>query len=229
MVRLVSLVCLAASGCGLVDSNIADFDLSLPEKEITVDTADWDLTENATVPTVDCSSDQGICAAGVSQICGAEDVCFGSCTADSTCKADVLVELFQRFELQREKPELSEIDGKPLVSVSINRIGYTVTENTMNVDSPPLTVYVGPQEAMSSGHPQAEAIGVIPVLPAGTTVDSGEVQLEPGAEDIIGKYMKDYQTPFNVIVASTVELQAGDLVPQGRLVAIVQVEATAGI
>jgi hypothetical protein len=223
-------ILLGAGGCGLIDSNIADFDLSLPEKELTVDTADWMLTDESTVPAVDCGDMAGVCSTAVAQICSANELCFGTCDAEAeTCRAEVLIELFQRFELASEKPELSEIDGKPLVDVSITRIGYTVTENTLNVDSPELAVYIGPQEAMSSGHPQAEQIGTIPVTPAGTTVESGQVELLPDAEATMEQYLRDYQTPFNVIAGSLVKLGAGDVVPQGRLVAVVQVEATAGL
>jgi hypothetical protein len=229
MNRLALAAVLLSAGC-LIDSNIADFDLSLPEKELTVDTADWMLTDETTVPSVDCSEMAGVCSAGVAEICSASDLCFGSCDSDTeTCNAEVLIELFQRFELATEKPELSEIDGKPLVDVSIRRIGYTVSENTMNVDSPELAVYIGPQEAMSSGHPQAEQIGTIPVVAAGSTVESGEVELLDSAEQTMERFLRDYRTPFNVIVGSLVELEAGDMVPQGRLVAIVQVDATAGI
>lgn len=221
---------LSSGGCGLIDSDISDFDLSLPEKELTVDTSDWMLTDQSTVPPIDCSGMTSICSAAVAQICSAGELCFGSCDAETeTCNAEVLIELFQRFELAAEKPELEAIDGKPLVDVTIRRIGYSVTENTMNVDSPPLAVYIGPQEAMSSGHPQAEQIGTIPVVPAGTTVTDGEVELLPGAEETMSRFMTDYQTPFNVIAGSLVELEAGDQVPQGRLVAIVQVDATAGL
>ena len=229
MMRYV-LTALLSSGCGLVDSNIADFDLSLPEKELTVDTADWMLTDQATVPSVDCSSDASICSAAVSEICSANEVCFGACDAESiTCRADVLIELFQMFELASEKPELMEIDGKPLVDVTIRRIGYVVSENTMNVDSPELAVFIGPQEAMSSGHPLAEQIGTIPPVSAGTTVADGQVELLPDAEQTMERYLRDYQTPFNVIAGSLVELEAGDTVPSGRLVAVVQVDATAGL
>lgn len=230
MHRLAFAAFLLGAGCGLIDSDIADFDLSLPEKELTVDTADWMLTDEATVPSVDCSQMAGVCSAGVMQICSASELCFGSCNSSTeTCTAEVLIELFQRFELAKEKPELEAIDGKPLVDVTINRIAYSVTENTMNVDSPELAVYIGPQEAMSSGHPQAEQIGTIPVVPAGTTVEDGSVELLPDAEQTMRRFLRDYQTPFNVIAGSLVQLEAGDMVPQGRLVAVVQVNATAGL
>lgn len=231
MTRYLTVAALLSfGGCGLIDSNIADFDLTLPDKELTVDTADWMLTDQSTVPSLECGGMTGICSAGVDQICSASELCFGSCDAQTeTCRAEVLIELFQTFELEREKPELSEIDGKPLVDITIRRIGYQVSENTMNVDSPEIAVFIGPVEAMSSDHPEAEQIGTIPVVPAGTTVEAGQVELLPESEEIIARYLREYQTPFNLIAGSLVELGAGDTVPSGRLVAVVQVEATAGL
>jgi hypothetical protein len=44
---------------------------------------------------------------------------------------------------------------------------------------------------------------------------------------VLANRMRDYQTPFNLIVGSTVLLRAGDAVPSGRLVADLKVSAHA--
>ncbi len=233
MFRLTLMTSLAlgsfmfGTGCGLIDSNIADFDLSLPAKEISVDTADWMLAGGTMVPAVDCSENATICDAAVSQFCGNESLCAGSCDGQS-CRADVAVNLFRSFDLAQEKPELREIDGKPLIDVSISRISYTITENTMNVDSTPMGIYIGPQTAMTIDHSDAELIGTIPVIAAGQTLASTEVELVADAKKIVGRYMREYSTPFNIIMGSTVALKAADILPTGKLVAVVEVRATAG-
>ncbi len=233
MFRLALLSSLALSslgigaGCGLIDSNIADFDLSLPAKEISVDTADWMLVGETIVPAIDCSESAAICDAAVSQFCGNQSLCVGACDGQR-CKADVAVNLFRSFDLAQEKPELREIDGKPLIDVTISRISYTVTENTMNVDSAPMGIYIGPQTAMTIDHAAAELIGTIPVIAAGQTVSSTDVELVADAKKVVGRYMREYSTPFNIIIGSTVELKAADILPTGKLVAVVEVRATAG-
>ncbi len=227
---LMGIVALATAGCGLIDPDIADFDLSLPEKEIVVDTSQWQLTtESNTLPAVDCSQSAGVCSLGISDVCGAEQSCFGSCNSDQACDVTILVKLWHAFDLAKEKPELQEIEGKPLVSVTINKIAYKVTENTLNVDSPEMIVYVAPSAVMSPGDPQAQAIGTIAVVPAGTTVEEQDVLLNDGGEDILAGYMKQYSVPFNVIIGSTVELSPGDVLPTGKLTAIVVVAAVAGL
>ena len=139
------------------------------------------------------------------------------------------VSRFHTFDLASEKPELQEIEGKPLVSIRISRVAYEITENTLNVNTPRLTIYVGPQSAMDGADPQARAIGNIPPALAGTTVAEAEVEMTADGEDILADFMKDYSTPFNIIVGGDVSLAAGDPVPTGRLVAVVKAEATAGL
>ena len=59
---------LAGAGCGLVDSDVTDIDISLPEREVTVDTADWQLSSTARLQDVDCSQDQQICSTGLAEL-----------------------------------------------------------------------------------------------------------------------------------------------------------------
>lgn len=234
MLKLARYAALAAgltlfAGCGLIDPDIADFDLSLPEKEIVVDTSTWQLTDDATVPAVDCSENPGVCSLGISELCGAEGICFGSCNEAQTCDVKVLVNLWHSFDLAREKPELQEIEGQPLVSVSINTIAYKVTENTLNVATPEMTVYVAPEGVMSPGDPGAEAIGTLPPVPPGTLIESQDVVLTDNGRELLAGYMKRYAQPFNIIVGTDVDLEAGDEVPTGTLTAVVMVTAVAGI
>lgn len=225
----LALTSLTVLSCGLIDPDIADFDLSLPEKDIVVDTSQWQLTTDATMPAIDCTDSPGVCSAGITELCGAEGVCFGTCNEDKSCEVKVLVNLWHSFDLAKEKPELEEIEGKPLVSITIGKIGYKVTENTMNIDSPEMTVYVAPGNVMSQGDPQAQAIGTLPVIAAGTTVEEQEVILTENGKELLGEYMKQYSVPFNIIVGTDVDILPGDEIPTGKLTAVVLVTAVAGI
>jgi hypothetical protein len=226
---LLGLASFAIAACGLIDPDIADFDLSLPEKDIVVDTGQWQLTTESSLPAVDCSQSAGVCSLGIAQVCGAEGVCFGTCNSDDACDVKVLVNLWHPFDLAKEKPELEEIEGKPLVSISIKQIAYRVSENTLNVDSPEMTVYVAPGNVMSPGDPQAQAIGTIAAVPAGTTIEEGDVVLTDGGREILAGFMKEYSVPFNVIIGADVDISPGDVVPTGKLTAVVLVSAVAGL
>jgi hypothetical protein len=228
MIRLVCLAGLVASaGCGLIDTDVTSFDLSLPEREVRVDTADWELADMAALPAVDCTGDSaGICSEAVSEYCGAESVCSGVCGGD-TCAVSIGVSLWHTFDLAAERPELGRIDGQPLVEVRIERVYYSIPENTLNVLSPPLTVYVAPEGVMSPADSQAEAIGHIPPVASGVVVAEADVELTEEGMARLAARMRTYSTPFNLIVASDVVIEAGDPLPTGRLVAVVKATARA--
>ena len=220
-------IVLAGAGCGLVDSDVTDIDLSLPEREVTVDTADWQLSSNERLQSVDCSMDQEVCSTGLAELCGSEDVCSGSCGAGHSCQVSVKVALWHTFDLGAERPELQQIEGQPLVEVRIERVYYSVDENSLDVDSPPLTVYVAPEGIMSPDDSQAQEVGTIPSVSAMTTVDEADVQLTAEGKDRLAAFMKEYDTPFNLIVGSELTIQAGDTLPHGRMVTVIKATAVA--
>jgi hypothetical protein len=236
--RFVVAVALGGTvaGCGLIDPNIADFDLSLPPKEFTVDTEQFKLqVEGDTFPAVDCSASAGICTAAAMGVCADEGMagdvstqCFGHCNAQLECEATVLIQLFAEVDLAAERPELAEIDDQPIVDVSIGAVWFDVLENTMNVDSPAMTVYVAPDTVRSTGSPQALAVGTFPSVPTGTTIDDGMLELHAEGNARLRSVLESYKTPFNVLVGASVEVVPGDPVPRGRLRAEFNVRATAG-
>jgi hypothetical protein len=220
-------IVLAGAGCGLVDSDVTDIDISLPEREVTVDTADWQLSSNERLQSVDCSADQQVCSTGLAELCGSEDVCSATCGSGDRCEVSVRVALWHTFDLGAERPELQQIEGQPLVDVRIERVYYTVNQNSLDVDSPPLTVYVAPEGIMSPDDNQAQAIGTIPSVAAMTTVEDADVELTADGKDRLAAFMKDYGTPFNLIVGSELTIQAGDTLPHGRMVTVIKATAVA--
>lgn len=225
---LAALAALALTGCGLVSTDVADFDLSMPERSFTIDSAQWGLTSDATFPAVDCSTPgSNVCSAAVMAACNSS-TCFGSCDG-TNCQATVLVALWRDVNLYEEKPELKSINDQPLLDVTIDRMQYDVAENTMNVQMPEFTMYVAPMAVMSPGDPQAEPIGSITSLSPGATLIDAEVNLTPEGRASLRQFMGDYKTTFNIIVAAEVVIQAGDPVPSGRIEAKLRVDAHAGI
>lgn len=226
---MLRTVCLAGlvglAGC-VIDSKVDEVDLDLPERRVTVDTADWQLADEGTMPSVECSTTRDRCAEHVDMWCGAEDICDAKCV-EKTCEVNVLVALWNTIDLTVEQAELAQLEGQPLQSVTIDEVAFTVTENTLNVDSPALTVSVAPTGVMSVGGGGAEAVGIIPSLPPGSTIEDESIVLTPAGRMVLAERMREYQTPFNLIVGSTVRLHAGDPVPSGRLIADLRVRAHA--
>jgi len=219
----------AATGCGLISSDVTNFDLTLPDKTFTVDTASWQLSGVDTFTSTDCSSQMGVCAAAAQQACK-QGQCFGSCDATTqTCDLQVLVSLYQMVDLLNEKPELQTINDQPLVGVTIDSVDYQVTENTLNVDTPEMQMYVAPATVMAPGDPQAQMIATIPPIPAGQTPGVTAIQWTADGEAALANVMGDYHNPFNIIIGSSLDVKMGDPVPMGRLTAKVMVKAHAGL
>lgn len=222
----VAVLVTTAAGCGLISSDVGDFDLTLPEKRFTVDSAQWDLTGDATFPTIPCAGMETVCSAAVMEACG-DETCFGTCDG-TNCRATIVVGLWTGVNLLDEKPELQTIDEQPLIDVTIDDITYTIEDNTLNVATPELTIYVAPITVMSPGSPSAREVGTIASIPAGAEV-SGKVNLSPEGRADLREFMNDFRTPFNIIVGTEIDIQAGDAVPNGRLDAVVNVSAHAGL
>jgi hypothetical protein len=219
---------MALAGCGVIDPNITRFDLRLPERMFTVDTDQWQLTgSGAVLPDVPCSADPTICETEVEAMCGV-DQCTGMCVAGS-CQMVVQVTLWRMVDLYAENPELETINEQPLVDVTIESVHYAVTENTLNVDTPAFTLYMAPANVMTPTDPAAREAGVIPPIPAGSQQAQTDIMVSSAQEQTLEDFMRDYQTPFNLIISGTITVAPGDPIPTGRITADVGVDASAGI
>ncbi|MEZ4402847.1 MAG: hypothetical protein R3B06_22695 [Kofleriaceae bacterium] len=226
---LVAALALPLGGCGLVDSNITNFDLALPDKTFTIDAANWSLMNADQFVSQSCTTAPDPCAAAAAQAC-ASGTCIGMCNATSmTCDLTLFVSLYTGVDLLTEKPELSSIQDEPVITVTIDAITYSVTENAMNVDTPEMKVYAAPSTVTRAGDPLAREIGTVAPIPAGTTLPETAVVLSPTGKATLAEFMGDFKTPFNIVVGSSLMVSQGQQVPAGKLVVKVAVKAHAGV
>jgi len=225
------LLALAAAGalgaCGLIDPDVADLDLTLPAKTFAIDTAQWNLQRADEVVGVACTPQPQICAQAAAQLCE-QGECAGACGSAGTCELTLRVAKVRQVDLLTEKPDLAEIQDSVL-DVTIDAIRYEVGENSLNVATPPFTLYVGPQTAMTPQDMGVQAIGTIASVPAGTTVARTDVQLTKDGRAALTARMGDFRKPFNIIVGAEIVVRAGEPVPSGKMVATVTVTAHAGL
>jgi hypothetical protein len=232
MIRLLTVVATAGlAGCGLISSDVTDFDLALPDKTFTVDTRSWDVSQDEAdaLLSTPCAGNEGICAAVAQQAC--ESNCVGSCSATTqTCELALDVSVYQVIDLIAEQPELKSIDDEPVIEVGIDSVTWEVTANTLNVPTPELTVFVAPATVMDPKDPEAIAIGTIDSVDAGVVTDAPQplVFTANGKAQLIAA-MRTFKTPFNIMVGATLELAAGQDVPDGMLVAVVHIKGRAGL
>lgn len=229
--RLATLaVGLWAGGCGLISSDVTNFDLDLPDKTFSVDATGWQVDDNAAqqLLSTSCMNDT-LCSSAAMQACAMD--CTGSCNMTShMCQLSLDVSLYRTIDLVTEKPELSSINSEPVIKVTIDSLTYRIPSNTLNVDTPELGVFVAPMLVMDPKDPQAKRIGTIKPVAAGTTIDA-PMDMEftaTGKADLVAT-MDNYKNPFNVIVGSALVVQSGQPVPQGKLDAVVHIKAHAGL
>lgn len=218
------------SGCGLISSDVTDFNLDLPEKKFSIDAASWDVDEMAamTVLNATCSTDAQ-CNAAAEAACAMD--CSGTCSpTTSMCELEMAVGIHQAVNLVMEKPELQSINDKPVIKVTIDSVTYEVTTNTLNVETPELQMYVAPMSVMDPRDPEAKLIGTIaPIAPGSVTTRPEDIVFTPEGETLLVDVMNNYKTPFNIIVGSNLTVAAGQPIPTGKLDAVVHIRAHAGI
>ncbi len=220
-----------AAGCGLVDSNVTNFDLTLPDKNFTIDATGWqvDRTQAMQFLMTSCASQPTVCASAAAQACKMD--CSGSCnTSTKTCDLSLDVSLYRPIDLLSEKPELKSINDEPVIKVTIDSVTYEVTQNSLNVDTPELTIYVAPMSVMDPKAPQAKAIGTIAPVRAGQTTTKPEtIAFTATGKAELVNIMSTFKTPFNVLVGSTLVVHANSPVPAGKLDAVVHIKGHAGL
>jgi hypothetical protein len=220
----------ASAGCGLIDSDVTNFDLTLPDKNFSIDTAGWqiDQTQAQALLNMPCNSSPTICNQAAQQAC--TKGCSGTCnTASNRCELMLDVGLYQQVDLVNEKPELKSIDDQPVIKVTIDSVTYDVKTNTLNVATPELRLSVAPMSVMDPKSPDAVVIGTIPPVLAGATVMGQSVEFTADGKTRLVDVMSTFKTPFNVIVGSSLVVKAGQQVPTGKLDAVLHIRAHAGL
>ena len=227
--RMGALILLSVSGCGLISSDVTDFNLDLPDKRFTIDTMSWNVDQQQAMSALDvpCTSSNQ-CMMAADMVCQMD--CSGTCTTQQRCQINLDVGLHTSINLLTEKPELQQINDKAVIEVEIDDVFYTVEMNTLNVATPEIGVYVAPMSVMDPMDPLAKKIGTIPAVAAGvTTPQAQKMMFTADGRANLTATMGNFKTPFNVIVGSTLSMTAGQPIPQGRLDAVIKIRAHAGL
>lgn len=225
--------CLGAillSGCGLIDSDVTNFNLALDGRPFSVDASGWtvDQSEADAILGTSCGGAPSVCMTAAMNACPMN--CTGECsTATNTCELGLKVSIYKPVDLQTEKPELKQINDKAIIDVTIDSVTYTVTANTLNVATPEMRVYVAPMSIMDPDDPMAKQIGTIEAVPATATVAERDMMFTPEGREALRDIMSTFKNPFNVIVGSKIVIKDGDMVPAGKLDAVVTITAHAGL
>ncbi|HEY4178447.1 MAG TPA: hypothetical protein VGM90_16485 [Kofleriaceae bacterium] len=226
-VGLLAMVA-AVSGCGLISSDVTDFDIAL-NKDFAIDTGTYQVDQASATAllSTSCTSMPTACMTGASNVCPMD--CTGTCAASGTCELDLDVSLYQMVDLLNDQSQLKAFNDRPIIKVTIDTVTFSVAMNTLNVATPAMDVYVAPMSIMDPKDSMAKKIGTIPAVAAGATPTDSEVQFTAtGKQDLIAT-MGMFKTPFNVLVGTTLVVTNGTPVPMGKLDGTVRIIGHAGL
>lgn len=223
----------AGSGCGLLSSDIASVSFDLPSKRYSFNTNDgmWKLPAGE-FPPVACGDGQLItdCCNPPDPLpkpdCAATPLTCEPSNDMMVCTLRFPVSVVQPMDLKKEVPSLAMFSNQSIIKVTISQIRYTY-DSTMNVDLPPVELYLAPEGVSSAGDPGAQKFGTVPVTPA-MTIGQAEVALEPTAQALFAERAQQLGTPFNFIATTTIVLPSGTPIPSGGVILTVTGRAKAG-
>lgn len=210
----LGLLVVMAGGCQVLDAldKLKSVSFMLPTQSYSVSTSDphWRSPPTSGLPPLPCGAGQPIAD------CCAPPV---DCTrAPLVCEADRCA---LKFNYEQAKPinlanvmELKQIDGKIISQVLLKEIQLDVN-NQMNVTTPPVNIFVAPAKVTSPSAGGAQKIGVIPMQVPGTQ-GRITVPLDAAAQQAFSSFARDFQTPFNIIMSTTV-VTTGNPFPAGHI------------
>src|SRR5262249_17969187 len=132
----------------------------------------------------------------------------GSCTTDCEagthqCQAHVPASLTNDYDLSKDASEYAQFASLGIVNVGIDAVYFNITQNTLTVTTPQLSVYAGPQTIHAPTDPGAQLIGTIPSVQRGQT-GRVNVVFSGNGQATIKMFMDNFKTPFRVLVAGDI-------------------------
>lgn len=208
-------------GCGLLDE-ATTLTLCADPQRFTVDTAQLGLSGAvATLPALPCASTPNVCtqlAAAFS--CSAEVwQCSAQCTprTEGGAVCGLRAVLTQHVDIDVAAHLRNQLQARLLDRVSLDRVSYAVSENTLTVATPELRLYVGPTTANAVSDAGVVLLARLPPIAAATTVASTALPMEAEGQRRLAELVKNYRTPFRVLAAAELVFVGGQPAPSGAL------------
>lgn len=211
-----------ASGCGLLE-DATSFTVCTDPQQIVIDASQLGVTmPAASVPAISCSS-QDVCAQASDQIaCGGQSYdCQIACGTSGNCQIEGTAYHYTPVDLSKNSDFNSKVGSKALDKVSLDRVEYQVTENTLNFDTPTISVYVGPTSAQKPSDQGVTSFATLPTVPAGTQTQGALTPTSEGQAALSG-YVQNYTTPFHILGSASMTFESGAALPTGKMTATIK-------
>lgn len=223
LVALGTVVPLAlVTGCGLINSDLATVSFDLPPKTYTFDTgqSDWAGAMSsafATVPVIACDPvNQGAeCCPAQLGAAGIDCTKLTCDAASGSCAFTVLVTSPpQPIDLKNEGLP-SSLSSQSILDITVKKLQYDVSQNSLNIDLPPVDLYLGPQGTTSVGG--AVKFATVPAIPSGVTLSNGNIPIDANANAAFENIGMHLGTPFVFLAQTKVVIPGGTPAPTGAM------------
>ncbi len=215
------------AGCGAL-SNLGTISFDLPPQSFSFDTSSstWKAPP-ASFPSVGCGAGQTVTDCCNPPAPAPQPDCAATPLAceNSVCVLEFPINVSQTINLKMQVPSLSSLSGQTLATISISQVTYTIA-STLNVDLPPVDVFIAPSNVTSASDPAAQKFGTIPASPANRTT-TGNMTLDPNGGAVFSQYATAFNTPFNFIAHATIIVAPGTPTPGGTVDATVNGKVSA--
>jgi hypothetical protein len=226
-----------ASGpsCSLLSSQ--EISYPVDAQELSQDVSK-DFTVMGTLPMIDCTSSDAICTgmmpSGLPS--SATIACEASATAGKKqCVLHYDLTVHVTVDLSKQVNFPSAVTDSPVINqVTIDEVRYWAGGGQkVNVDTPPLDIFIGDQTATMATDPGVQKLGTIASIPANATAPSAppdcakgpatsgdsacDLQLTDTGKSLFATLARNYKTPFNVILVGHLTIAGGISFPQGKM------------
>ena len=171
----------------------------------------------AMVPTIACSATSDCCPLAVSAA-GIDCTMLICDTTSASCAFAVVVQSPpQMIDLKNEAQLPSSLSNQSVLDITVNKLSYDVSQNSMNIDLPPVDLFLGPQGATKPSDPGVVKFATVPSIQHGTTVTNGNIPVDAAANSVFETIGMHLGTPFVFLAQTRVVIPGGTPPPAGAL------------
>lgn len=218
-VLLVAVSSTTIAACDLV-KEATTFTFCSDPSEFVFDSDELGVSgAGQTIPVVTCDGSGQCAVAGAGLGCDSNTPqCSIECAQhDSQRQCDLLVTAEPSVSVNIADKVQNQTQASVLSKVTISRVEYAVSDNTLNFDTPKAVVFVGPNSAQSPSDASVVQFAEIDPITQGTTFDTRALPTSEAGQQRLAELVKDYKTPFRLFVQMKSRFIGGQAFPEGLL------------
>ena len=184
------------------------------------DTASLGIQTNASspnLPTIQCSNENDTCEDMNQSIqcdSAASPPCTFDCGGNGTCALHT--QLSGTIPVDLSSQIQSQTQSKAIDKVNLDRINLNTVTNTLNMDLPQVSLYVGPASAASPTDPGVVLFATLPPIKS-KEIKNVAIPVTDAGKAALSSFIKNYKSPFRILQQAPLTFSGGVALPQNAL------------